>query len=744
MSALPDIPAHPLAEIFPLMGEADRAALEDSMRATGFDPDELIVLYEGKILDGRNRYALARELGLSPDAVRVREFGEIESDWADPSRTALDDGSGKRALDPLAFVLRKNLARRHLTESQRAMVAGRLATMRSGARTDLAPIGARSDAEAAAELNVGERSVERAKTVQRQGVAELGTSVDRGEISVSAAAEIAALPESEQREIVARGEKEILKKAKEIRQQKQEKKHVERQQKCEETSKNNPGLPGRLHSLALVDVPRKHNVYDDTTGSEKAPDNHYPTMSFRELIDFPIDRFLARDAIIVFWSTAASLVDDLEILAEWGFVALRPRDENGRLVRDEAGEPVAALGGGKYGSEQVWHKERPGAATGTGRWFLDMHEKLIVARRGDAPAPLPGTQDVSCFAAPWDGHSVKPHARVRAWIDRCWPHMDKIELFARVKPGEPQPMAGASRGSMRADPAGTEPVLGLAEGETRGLDAGSAELDDAPASPPPGWTFWGNQAPEQAAQSAAVSERREEESAPEQAARSAAGSAAVSERRKEESAEAVENKDAAAREMPRPLVDAAGLIRRGHQRVSLRRLSETGFVSWDRCSMEMLNNYTELSQLTPALCVFCDDGVAIAPAGCKALSGWQVGDRPVARGEGEGADDPAPARAPHPDPLTPKSDLSDFGQSNTGRTRASPSLVASGERENGAAPSPMVMLLGIAPEAGRRAVRHDEKCIGCVPEPVPFNRKMRRIAESNARRGRGTAAGAAA
>jgi hypothetical protein len=62
----------------------------------------------------------------------------------------------------------------HLDESQRAMVAARLANMKQGARTDLAPIGAMSDAKAAKMLSVGRASVERAKTVQaarRHGVA---------------------------------------------------------------------------------------------------------------------------------------------------------------------------------------------------------------------------------------------------------------------------------------------------------------------------------------------------------------------------------------------------------------------------------------------------------------------------------------------------------------------------------------------------------------------------------------------
>lgn len=60
---------------------------------------EPIVLYEGKILDGRNRYLACLELGLKPKTT------EYKGD------------------DPLAYVLSTNLHRRHLTKSQRAVLA---------------------------------------------------------------------------------------------------------------------------------------------------------------------------------------------------------------------------------------------------------------------------------------------------------------------------------------------------------------------------------------------------------------------------------------------------------------------------------------------------------------------------------------------------------------------------------------------------------------------------------------------
>jgi hypothetical protein len=54
--------------------------------------------------------------------------------------------------------------------------------------------GALTDADAGKLLNVGERSVERAKTVQRDAIPELTAAVERGEVSVSAAADVATKP----------------------------------------------------------------------------------------------------------------------------------------------------------------------------------------------------------------------------------------------------------------------------------------------------------------------------------------------------------------------------------------------------------------------------------------------------------------------------------------------------------------------------------------------------------------------
>jgi hypothetical protein len=104
--------------------------------------------------------------------------------------------------DPLAYVISLNLKRRHLDESQRGMAHARIATLRRGANQHT-PIAAPSQDEASKLLNISVDMGQRARNVLDAGANELVAAVDRGEISVSAAAEVSSLPKEKQREIVA-------------------------------------------------------------------------------------------------------------------------------------------------------------------------------------------------------------------------------------------------------------------------------------------------------------------------------------------------------------------------------------------------------------------------------------------------------------------------------------------------------------------------------------------------------------
>ena len=60
---------HPIAAIFPLMGEDELQALADDIRDNGLRNP--ILRFEGKILDGRNRLTACRLAGVEP---RFEEF----------------------------------------------------------------------------------------------------------------------------------------------------------------------------------------------------------------------------------------------------------------------------------------------------------------------------------------------------------------------------------------------------------------------------------------------------------------------------------------------------------------------------------------------------------------------------------------------------------------------------------------------------------------------------------------------
>lgn len=172
---MPTLEFHPLANLFPLMPDAELVALGEDIEANGLrDP---IWLFEGKILDGRNRYlaCIAKDIDH-----RVEYY---------------------RGKDALGFVLSKNLHRRHLSTSQRAMIAAELLNLRP-TDANLRP----TVDQAAKALNVSPRSVDSASKVLEQAAPKLVNAVKAGEVTVAAAEAVSdALPKKEQAAVVKSG-----------------------------------------------------------------------------------------------------------------------------------------------------------------------------------------------------------------------------------------------------------------------------------------------------------------------------------------------------------------------------------------------------------------------------------------------------------------------------------------------------------------------------------------------------------
>lgn len=114
-------------------------------------------------VDGRHRYYACQEVGAEPT------FRTYDGD------------------DPVGFVISLNLKRRHLNESQRAMVAASLANLSKGRPKENAGIPAVSQPEAAKMLSVSRDSVQTAAKVEREAPVEVVEAVKTGVMSLNLA-----------------------------------------------------------------------------------------------------------------------------------------------------------------------------------------------------------------------------------------------------------------------------------------------------------------------------------------------------------------------------------------------------------------------------------------------------------------------------------------------------------------------------------------------------------------------------
>src|SRR5262245_48048938 len=99
---------HEAADLFPMMDDDEFDGLVHNIKQDGLR-ESIVRTSEGKILDGRNRLRACLAASVEPKFTTFRGPG-----------TALQ------------FVISTNLHRRHLTTSQRALIAAKIATLKQG------------------------------------------------------------------------------------------------------------------------------------------------------------------------------------------------------------------------------------------------------------------------------------------------------------------------------------------------------------------------------------------------------------------------------------------------------------------------------------------------------------------------------------------------------------------------------------------------------------------------------------
>lgn len=240
-------------------------------------------------------------------------------------------------------------------------------------------------------------------------------------------------------EIIARGDeptRAALKKAiaptvKAIRAEAQAEKKERRAERETTLAGKIRALPSEKFGVIVADPEWRFEPYSRETGMDRAPENHYPTSSTEAICARDVPSIAAEDCVLFLWATAPMLLDALKVMEAWGF---------------------------KYVTHAIWNKVRTGDARGPGYWFTGEHELLLVGRRGDVPAPSPGSQFRSTFSAPVGDHSAKPECALEM-IEAYYPNVPKIELNRRG-PARPGWSAWGNEAEAAADENGMVRVSG--------------------------------------------------------------------------------------------------------------------------------------------------------------------------------------------------------------------------------------------------------------------------------------------
>ena len=180
-AALPKTYAqHPLSAAFPAMTPEEFQELKDSIENIGVQNP--ITLLDGMVIDGWHRYSACMELamdcpvvGLAPDT------------------------------DPRDFVVAQNQARRHITKGQLIAAASKVYQWRpNGGNQSALSAECISSKQMAEKLNVGVRSVEQFRVVERQAAPAVVDAVNRGKLGLPKAAAIAKLPPEQQAQAISK------------------------------------------------------------------------------------------------------------------------------------------------------------------------------------------------------------------------------------------------------------------------------------------------------------------------------------------------------------------------------------------------------------------------------------------------------------------------------------------------------------------------------------------------------------
>jgi N6-adenosine-specific RNA methylase IME4 len=368
------IPFHEGANLFPLMDEARFAELVDDIAEHG--QRQPIVLCDGQILDGRNRYRACLQLGIEPKFV---------------------DYLG----NPYDYAWSANGQRRDMGLEQRAAIKLEVDEKSDEWDRKQNKVAERANAARGQASQKRERDEAGAFTSPAQTLRDTGrdhTAERENKTATAVAKEVGTCTRIVERQVELRSKRPDL--AAKVRSGEMKPTEAMRQMKKDEVVKKIAALPDGKYRVIYADPPWDYNNEFDVAGyTTVAATDHYPVMPLSKICALDVKSLAVPGSVLLLWATFPLLPQALEVVKAWGFT---------------------------YKTAFVWHKSR-GAF---GHYHKADAELLLLATRGSwcVPDIDDKVSQVQSFARA--NHSRKPD-EWRELIDRLWPHGSRIELFAR-------------------------------------------------------------------------------------------------------------------------------------------------------------------------------------------------------------------------------------------------------------------------------------------------------------------------
>lgn len=347
-----DYETHRFADIFPMIEDGELEGLKKDIQEHGqLQP---IVLYEGKILDGRNRYKAVMQLGLKPIT------SQYEGD------------------KPLEYVISLNLMRRHLTSTQRACAATVAMPMLSEEAQKRQAHGLTAPNKTLPQ-KIGEASNKR----ENEAAAKAAKIFDTNPEYIRKAVKI--------KETNPELFKELQENKKNFSDVKKEERLDKIQKQREELQKEVLEKPTGLFDVVVIDPPWRYKGDGESFDAEgNRGTTPYPTMTLEEIknINLPIKE----DCVLWLWTTNLFIIEMKPLLQEWGFEVKsiltwdKEHFGTGRWLRSQTEHCILAIKGKPYYNNTKWStliREKRTEHSAKPEIFYKMVDEICAGRKLD-------------------------------------------------------------------------------------------------------------------------------------------------------------------------------------------------------------------------------------------------------------------------------------------------------------------------------------------------------------------------